>query len=373
MTDSDMNISPDAAAETVAQEIAPEWDAAMANISREPIGDDEIADPAMFENDDAARILNQDEIDSLLGFDADEDLNKSSGVMILANNALVNYERLPMLDVVFDRMGRLLSTSLRNLTSDNVEASIDDIVSVRFGDYLNSVPLPAMLSIIKAEEWDNQGLIVCDSALIYSMVDVLLGGRKGSPALRIEGRPYTTIECNLMERVLHVALNDMSAAFDPLSPVNFRFERLETNPRFAAITQTNNAAVLVKIRIDMEGRGGMMEILLPYATLEPIREILLQMFMGEKFGRDSIWEGHLSKELYKTDIEISAILDEMTVSLRDVMKWKIGTTIMFESKPDDVVELRCGHRPMFTGKIGRRDKHIAVRLEEEVVVDPEIV
>ena len=318
------------------------------------------------------RILNQDEIDSLLGVSGGGTKDKSnSGVMLLANNALVSYERLPMLDVVFDRMGRLLSTSLRNLTSDNVEASIDDITSVRFGDYLNSVPLPAMLSIIKAEEWDNQGLVVCDSALIYSMVDVLLGGRRGSTALRIEGRPYTTIECNLMERVLQVTLADMSAAFDPLSPVTFRFERLETNPRFAAITQMNNAAVLIKVRIDMEDRGGMMEILLPYATLEPIRELLLQMFMGEKFGRDSIWETHLSRELYKTDIEIQAVLDEVTMSLRDVMNWHIGSTVMFDTKSDDIVEVRCGQRPLFTGRMGRRDQNIAIRLEEEINNDTE--
>ncbi len=361
----------DTLANTTGADDIPAFDPAMANISKEPSSVDGILDPAAFEDDTASRILNQDEIDNLLGFDTDTKDRMNNGIMILANNALVNYERLPMLDVVFDRMGRLLSTSLRNLTSDNVEASIDDIESVRFGDYLNSVPLPAMLSIIKAEEWDNQGLIVCDSSLIYSMVDVLLGGRKGSAALRIEGRPYTTIECNLMERVLHVALNDMSAAFDPLSPVTFRFERLETNPRFAAITQSNNAAVLIKIRIDMEGRGGLMEILLPYATLEPIREILLHMFMGEKFGRDSIWEGHLTKELYKTDVEINAILGEMTVSLRDVMEWKIGSTIMLETKQDDFVELRCGQRPMFAGKMGRRDKHIAIRLEEEIVAEQE--
>lgn len=319
------------------------------------------------------RILNQDEIDSLLGFGGSGGgkAKNNTGVMLLANNSMVSYERLPMLDVVFDRMGRLLSTSLRNLTSDNVEASIEDITSVRFGDYLNSVPLPAMLSIIKAEEWDNQGLIVCDSALIYSMVDVLLGGRRGSTALRIEGRPYTTIECNLMERVLHVTLADMSAAFDPLSPVTFRFERLETNPRFAAITQMNNAAVLVKIRIDMEDRGGMMEILIPYATLEPIRELLLQMFMGEKFGRDSIWETHLSRELYKTDIEIQAVLDEITVSLRDVMEWHIGSTIMLDTKSEDLIEIRCGQRPLFTGKMGRRDLNIAIQLEDEITQDLE--
>src|ERR1700744_273688 len=105
-----------------------------------------------------ARVLNQDEIDSLLGFDGG-DQGELRGIQALVNTGLVNYERLPMLEIVFDRMVRVMSTSLRNLTSDNVEASIDQISSVRFGDYLNSVPLPAMISVFKAEEWDNYGLL----------------------------------------------------------------------------------------------------------------------------------------------------------------------------------------------------------------------
>ena len=140
-----------------------------------------------------------------------------------------------MLEVVFDRLVRMMSTSLRNFTSDNVEVSLDNITSIRFGDYLNAIPLPAMLSVFKAEEWDNFGLITVDSALIYSIVDVLLGGRRGTAAMRIEGRPYTTIERNLVERMIEVVLSDLSAAFDPLSSVTFSYDRLETNPRFATI------------------------------------------------------------------------------------------------------------------------------------------
>ena len=161
----------------------------------------------------STRVLNQDEIDSLLGFDSDgAGDGDNSGLMALVNSALVNYERLPMLEVVFDRLVRMMSTSLRNFTSDNVEVSLDQISSVRFGDYLNSIPLPAMLSVFKAEEWDNYGLMVVDSALIYSIVDVLLGGRRGTAAMCIEGRPYTTIERNLVERMVHVVLSDLSAA-----------------------------------------------------------------------------------------------------------------------------------------------------------------
>lgn len=332
---------------------------------------EEIADSEGVEGDEdqESRILNQDEIDSLLGFDDDLTDGDTSGVMALINSAMVNYERLPMLDIVFDRLVRLMSTSLRNLTSDNVEVSLDQVSTVRFGDYMNSIPLPAMLSVFKADEWDNNGLMVTDSALIYSIVDVLLGGRKGEASIRVEGRPYTIIETKLVERMMHVALADLSAAFDPLSPVSFNLDRIETNPRFSTITQTGNACVLARLRIDMGERGGRLEIIIPYATLEPIRTLLLQQFMGEKFGRDSIWETHLTQELHKTDVQLQAVLGEVAVPLGEMLNWEPGDQVFFNTTTSDHLELRCGHFPMFKGPVGQRQGNIAVRVE--TYIEPE--
>src|SRR5712691_11494505 len=181
------------------------------------------------------RVLSQEEIDNLLGFSlAEVNLDDNSGIRAIIDSAMVSYERLPMLEIVFDRLVRLMTTSLRNFTSDNVEVSLDRITSVRFGDYLNSIPLPAILAVFKAEEWENFGLITVNSSLIYSIIDVLLGGRRGQSAIRIEGRPYTTIETNLVKRMIEVVLADAELAFKPLSPVKFNIDRLETNPRIAA-------------------------------------------------------------------------------------------------------------------------------------------
>src|ERR1700758_4363271 len=155
------------------------------------------------------RVLSQEEIDNLLGFTAGEvTLDDHSGIRAIIDSAMVSYERLPMLEIVFDRLVRLMTTSLRNFTSDNVEVSLDRITSVRFGDYLNSIPLPAILGVFKAEEWDNSGLLTVNSSLIYSIIDVLLGGRRGQTAIRIEGRPYTTIETNLVKRMIEGVLAD---------------------------------------------------------------------------------------------------------------------------------------------------------------------
>ena len=342
--------------------MAAEWEAMLG------AGDPAEAGAAMPK--EPTRVLNQDEIDSLLGFDDDHGHgDDKSGIQAILNSALVSYERLPMLEVVFDRLVRMMSTSMRNFTSDNVEVSLDNILSLRFGDYLNSIPLPAMLAVFKAEEWDNFGLLTVDSSLIYSIVDVLLGGRRGTAAMRIEGRPYTTIERNLVERMVHVVLSDLSAAFDPLSPVTFRFDRLETNPRFATISRPSNAAIVAKLRIDMEDRGGRLELLLPYATLEPVRELLLQMFMGEKFGRDSIWETHLAEELWLTEVKMQAVLDEQVMSLRDVLNWKIGSKFMLNATPESGIDLRCGDINMFRGRMGRKGQHIAIRVDDKVLGD----
>ena len=312
------------------------------------------------------KVLTQAEIDALLGYsDGPQGGMDQSGMQRIISAGLVSYERLPMLEIVVDRLVRIMSTSLRNFTSDNVEVGIDNIASLRFGDYLNSIPLPAMLAVFKVEEWDNYGLMVVDSALIYSIIDVLLGGRRGTTAMRIEGRPYTTIERSLVEKLIRVVLHDVTASFEPLTPVTFKFERLEVNPRFAIISRVSNAAVLVKLRIDMDDRGGRLELLLPYATLEPVRELLLQQFMGERFGRDSIWETHLAAQLWDTDVDLDVVLDEQVMRLSDVMSLKVGDRIMLGTAPGSPVRVRCGSVPLFEARVGRRKDRMAVRIDRE--------
>jgi len=326
-----------------------------------PTDEDKLAEEWPPEDIGVATLAREAE-DEGLGLEPAEGEVEVTGVQALINSALVSYERLPMLEIVFDRLVRLMTTSLRNFTSDNVEVTLDAISSVRFGDYINSIPLPAILSVIKAEEWENYGLLTVDSGLIYSMIDVLLGGRRVSSPVRMDGRPYTTIELALARRMIEVILDDTHRAFEPLTQVNFKLERMETNPRFAAISRPANAAILIELSIEMEERGGKIEILLPYATIEPIREQLLQMFMGEKFGRDPIWEGHLATEIYAAEVEIDAVLHEQDLPLARMLALKAGDTVMFERGPSDPILLRCGGVELTEAIMGHIGNHVSVRV-----------
>ena len=319
-----------------------------------------------------SKILNQEEIDSLLGYGESSDTDYASqktGVRAILNSSMVSYERLPMLEIVFDRLIRLMATSLRNFTQDNVEVSLDSIESMRFGEYIDSLTLPTFLNVFKAEEWDNYGLMSLDSSLIYSMVDVLLGGRRGTAAMRIEGRPYTTIELNIVKDMIQLILSDLSTAFDPITSVSFAFDRLETNPRFATISRLSNAVIVAQLRIDMEDRGGKIDLMIPYATLEPVRELLLQMFMGERFGRDTIWENHLMNQLWNTEVEVKAVLKEKDIKLAEISSWGKGSFLPLDIPPTEDVSIVCGDVPLFKGAMGRKSEHIVIKVEGKAEKD----
>lgn len=352
--------------------LANEWGAALAEQGNEGGGGDMMAAEwaTMLDSqtnfDDAEsgvdRLLNQDEIDSMLGFSVGEmGAGGRAGIRAIVDSGTVSYERLPMLEIIFERMVRHLSTSLRNFFNDNVEVTLDAIRSVRFGDYVNSIPLPAMIAVFKAEEWDNFGLVTVESTLTYAVLDTMLGGRRGGPQIRHDGRPFTTIEMNLLKRMVGVVLTDAEAAFRPLSAVTFKVDRIETNPRFATISRPANAAIRVDLRLDMEGRGGSLQVLLPYATIEPVRDLLLESFMGEKIGRDPIWENHLATEIYQATVPVEAVLHQELMPLSRIMGLDIGDTLIFDAKPDRFITLRCGDFGVTEGRVGRVDDKIAVQ------------
>lgn len=353
--------------------LAEEWGAALAEQGTATQASDMAAEwanmidegeaenlPELAGND---RILNQEEIDQVLGFSLRElSASGAGGIRAIVDSGVVSYERLPMLEIVFDRMIRLLSTRLRNFFQDNVEVTLDNITSVRFGDYLNAIPLPTLLGVFRADVWEGSGLVTVDSNLAYSTLDLLLGGKRGTTTIRLDGRPFTTIEMQLVRRMVEIILGDLEASFQPLSPVRFAIDRIESNPRFATITRPANAAILIDLKLDMEGRGGLLQILFPYATIEPIRDLLLQSFMGEKLGRDHIWEGHLATEIWQADVAVEAVLHQMTLPLKRVLSLEVGDTIMFDAKPTDLITLRCGDWAMTQGRIGRLDDSIAVQV-----------
>ena len=220
--------------------------------------DDETSDGVEWSDGDNSE---EDDLSDMLGFDlSGADAHDRSGLFALINSALVPQHRLPMLDVVFDRASRLMTTNLRHTTNDNVEITLDDISATRFGDFILSLPTQSVIAVLKSPELDNYCLLVVDAELVFSIVDLLLGGAKGAMALTIENRGFTTIELSITEKILSAIASDIATAFEPVTKLSFQLDRIETTPRFAAIAQDASVCTMAKYKVDMDGRLSLIHI-----------------------------------------------------------------------------------------------------------------
>lgn len=305
-------------------------------------------------------------LDSILGMNKAASKKDKTGLDVLVERSKEAYEKLPMLEVVFDRYVRSMSTSLRSLTAENITVNLNNIKSIRFEDYINSVPVPSIIVIFQAVEWENLGLVVIDSNLVYSLIDILLGGARNNKRSNLtEGRPFTVIEQEVVKNTVKVLLDDLSSAFNIVAPVSFRFERLENNPRFATITRPSNAVIMTSIRINMNDIGGTAEFVLPYTTIEPVKELLLQMFAGETIGNDETWKLTLSDEVKQSSVKLDAELGTRKISMKELSSLKVGSTLILDKDKDEQIKVCYKDIPIFKGKIGSFRKSYAVNIEQK--------
>ncbi|MCH4152625.1 MAG: flagellar motor switch protein FliM [Sphingobium sp.] len=311
-----------------------------------------------------AGTFDQASIDALFGGGGPAELHKV-GLRAVLESEIINHERLPMLEVVCERMVRALSTSMRNLTSDSIDISLDDVTTARFGDFMDRVTLPAMIAVVRVEQWENYGIVTVDSGLIYAIVDALLGGKRGSQIL-IDGRDFTTIETALVARVLNLAILEFCTAIAPIAPVSMKLERIETNPRFAAIARPSNIGAVCTFRIDIDGRGGRFSMMFPQATIEPVRDKLAQRFMGETAGRENIWPEHMRQQMLSTQVELCVLLGEIGLTLEQVQALEIGQNLSFHTEPAELMDVQCGGLKLARVRAGQRRGNLAVSLATPV-------
>lgn len=319
-------------------------------------------------NNATSSSMSQDDVNNLFG-DADTSSSQKTnktGLELILDKAMISSTRFPMLEIIYDRYIRVISNSLRAYTSFNVDVEIEKMTTFRFGDYIDNLAIPSMISVVKSIEWDNFGLVVVDSPLTYSLVDVLFGGRKTPPSIRVEGRPYTSIELAIVQNLTEILLNDLSTSFEPVTPVTFQLDRVESNPKFATIARQEDVCLVLKINVRMDQRQGKIDIVFPFATIEPVKKILSKSFLGERGTKDPAWNKHFSHEIASARLNLEVVLNGVTTSMKDVSSFKVGSTIVLDKKISDDLFIKVNGLKVCKGKLGKLNTNMAVKLSEPI-------
>lgn len=282
------------------------------------------------------QVLSQKEVDALLNAVIGGDVPTESAAAPKQEDAVVTYDltsqdkiirgRMPTLDIVYERFIRAfrmnLTTQLRKLATLSIAATD----TMKFGEFINTLPLPSCMTVVRFETLRGSGIIVLESKLAYALIDSFLGGTD-RPYTKIEGKEFTQIELSIIKRVVMAALDDLEKAWAPVTPMNISFVRTETNPQFVGIVPPSDIVIATTFSVELENASGALTIVMPFATLEPIRQKLISGFQQEAVETDYYWSNMMIRHLEETELNISVELGSTQITLRQLLNLNIGDVV----------------------------------------------
>jgi len=233
-----------------------------------------------------------------------------------------------------ERFARIFRASLSSLLRKVISISTISLETLKFGEFLKTLPVPTSLHIFRMDPLRGSAIMVIESRIIFTLVDVLCGGM-GRESYRVEGREFTAIETNLIRKVVFNSLADLEKAWKALQDIKISYLRSEINPQFAQIVPLTDVVIVMNFEIEMEYSSGIMCICIPYSTLEPIREKLQGGFLSEQLEVDKEWAKRFAQGLFESKVDMMVELGRTEVELKKVIDLKVGDVIMLDQYATD--------------------------------------
>ncbi|UKL13472.1 flagellar motor switch protein FliM [Dissulfurimicrobium hydrothermale] len=275
--------------------------------------------------------------------------------------------KFPGLDIVNDQFNRGLRTTLSSILKLAADSSVAPIEIINFKNFLNRIPVPSNIHIIKLEPFRGTAMVVLDPKLVFSIVEIFLGSTKLGQS-RIEGREFTSIEQRLIKRIIISILNDLERAWRNIHPVTIQYIRSEINPQFAKIAQNDDAVIISRFQIDLEEISGSITVCIPLGVLQPIKSKLQSTFQSEE-AEDPLWRKQLIRNLFEVEVDITVPLGDTNITGAELMDLGVGDIIQLDTNIEDLLNVIVQDRPKFAGHPGLFRGQRAVRIEKAIKID----
>lgn len=315
-------------------------------------------------------VLSQNEIDNLLAAlstgELDMDTIKEQDEKQVKNYdferpAKFSKEHLRTLEIIFEHYGRLLSTNLPIYLRKNVTVGVASSETITFSEFTNALGTPSILGIANFSPLTGNIILELSTNLGYAMIDRMLGGM-GTPLDKT--REFSEIELSIIEKMIVVSLQLMREPWRNVVDIVPYLDRLETNPQFAQVIAPNDMVALVTLNIKIGEVEGLMNVCLPFFTLEDIMERLntKYWFANMQKSDDEDYNEHIETLVRKVDVPIKAILGKAKVNVNEILGLQVGDVIRLDSKVDTELNVYVGNIKKFTAMPGANDEHYAVQV-----------
>jgi flagellar motor switch protein FliM len=305
--------------------------------------------------------LSQDEVDALLkGVNGEADevqaVTDPSEVRPynLATQERIVRGRMPTLEIINERFARQMRLGLFNFMRRTAEISVGPIRITKYNEFIRNLVVPTNLNMVQAKPLRGTALFIFDPNLVFLVVDNLFGG-DGRFHTRVEGRDFTQTEQRIIQRLLGVMFEEYEKSWKPVFELKFEFLRSEMNTQFANIATPNEVVVVTTFNIEFGPTSGEFHICMPYAMIEPVRDLLYSSMQGDHLEVDKRWLRLLTQQVQTAEVELTATLGHTAVTFNQILKMKPGDVIGFDipeaitAAVDGVPVMEC-HYGLFNGQ-----------------------
>ncbi|MEQ1722415.1 MAG: flagellar motor switch protein FliM [Pseudobdellovibrio sp.] len=336
------------------------------------------------------QILSQSEVDALLAAVTDGDVQASgsgggggsgnSSVKSINGGHLdknvIAYDltsqdriirgRLPQLEVIYEKFMRSfrvsLSASLRKIAS----ITLTSTEFLKFGEFINTLPIPTCMSVLRFNNLRGSALFVIEAKLAYALVDSFFGGAD-RPYAKLDGKEFTPIELQIVKKVVELAINDLEISWSTIEKIDCSFQRTEINPQFVGIVPPTDVVIASTFDVELEQASGTISIVIPYSTIEPIKQKLSTGFQVESDQTDKkLWTSIIKEQLLDTDVDIKVNLGETEIKLKDLMNLKIGDVIPLTQDSSGELDVQVENVKKFKGYYGVHHGTVAMQITRQI-------
>lgn len=315
--------------------------------------------------------LSQEEVDALLEgvtgesqTSADESV-EAGGVRDynLSSQERIVRGRMPAMEIINERFTRNMRVGLFNLIRRSPEISVGPVKVQRYSAFLRELAVPTNFNIMAIRPLRGNGLIVCDPTFIFTVIDTLYGGT-GKYQTRIEGRDFSATEQRVINRLVEVISQEYAKAWKGIYPLELVYQRSEMQPQFANIATPSEIVIATSFRLEIGEMVGAIHFCLPYATLEPVREVLYSSTQGDSIEVDRRWVDVLTREIQAAEVTLVAELATADTTVEQLIAMKAGDFI--ELDRESKIQATVDGVPVFECHYGTHNSKYAIRIDSSL-------
>jgi flagellar motor switch protein FliM len=282
---------------------------------------------------EAGEVLEQGEIDALLRGVNNSEVPVEAGTSVpgevrpydLAAQVRIMRGGLATLDLINERLLRLLRNGLYTLLRRSATLSVTPVRALRCSDYLQTLPTPTSINMVKLPPLHGTALFVLDAKLVSSLVDSFFGGR--GRHVPMDGREFTGTESRIIQMLLKQAFADVQAAWAPVSSFQVEYLKSESNPQFVDAISAAETVLLNAFSVELDGGGGELCIVMPYSMIEPVCELLESNAHGAGADGGNSWAQTLRQELEEVAVELVPVLGKSQMTVKELLDLKVGDVV----------------------------------------------